>query len=289
MKRMTEAAARGWLSARLLLRDLGRRRAAVAAMLALPVVLELIVVATSPRQPLSMTIAALTETDAAPSSARKNPLWAPLIDDGERTLDQRAVSLVFLGGAGLGFLAAFAGFYLVHHRVEADRRLAGSGFGTGPLFSGKLLALAAVVLALAAWQCLLLRAAFVPARPAAVGVAYVLLGLGYGSCGLLAGVLVRNELAGTLALVLLSNVDVGWLQNPMYYAASESRWLIRALPGHQAVQAALVAAFDQGRAGAALGGAAAMALGLTAAAAGAFHLRVALPRPHRGGTGAATR
>ena len=46
----------------------------------------------------------------------------------------------------------------------------------------------------------------------------------YGGYGLLMGTLLRRDLESIFALLMLINVDAGWLQNPIYYAGSRSRW-----------------------------------------------------------------
>jgi hypothetical protein len=68
-------------------------------------------------------------------------------------------------------------------------------------------------------------------------------GLIYGCLGMLVGALVRGELEGVFVIVFLTNIDAGWLQNPIYFAHSESKSLIRALPGYGPVQLAVVNAF----------------------------------------------
>ena len=65
----------------------------------------------------------------------------------------------------------------------------------------------------------------------------------YGGYGLLTGTLLRRDLETVFALLMLINVDAGWLQNPIYYAGSRSRWLIESLPGHWPAQTSFLAAF----------------------------------------------
>jgi hypothetical protein len=62
---------------------------------------------------------------------------------------------------------------------------------------------------------------------------------------LLVGALFRRELEGILMIVLLANLDAGWLQNPIYYADAQNKILVRALPAFYPSQTTLIAAFTQ--------------------------------------------
>ena len=95
-----------------------------------------------------------------------------------------------------------------------------------------------------------------PERPELRGVGYLeprhivrlasgflLGGAVYGCLGFVIGAVSVHEIEGIFAIVLLTNIDVGWLQNPIYYATSERRALIESLPGHYPTQLAITGAF----------------------------------------------
>src|SRR5687768_6037493 len=113
------------LASRLQLRDLARRPLTTALLLGVPALFAVIAVATTSIRPVAVTFALLIEPGAEPTT---NPAFIDLFDNGVRTISQRALSLVFLGQAGISFLAAFLGFYSVHQRLAADRRLVLAGF-----------------------------------------------------------------------------------------------------------------------------------------------------------------
>ncbi|WP_445385822.1 hypothetical protein ACT6NV_03175 [Robiginitalea sp. IMCC44478] len=69
-----------------------------------------------------------------------------------------------------------------------------------------------------------------------------LIGFVYGSYGLLVGSLIRGELEGILFIVLLVNIDVGWLQNPLFYAEAQNQMIIRFLPAYFPSQTAIITA-----------------------------------------------
>ena len=58
-----------------------------------------------------------------------------------------------------------------------------------------------------------------------------------------ASTLFTSELASIFAIVVLINVDAGWLQNPIYYQNAGSKGLIEALPAHYPSQLTYLSAF----------------------------------------------
>ncbi len=77
------------------------------------------------------------------------------------------------------------------------------------------------------------------------------------------------------SVVLLTNIDVGWLQNPIFYTEATYREVIRYLPGYFPSQVATVAAFTPASLSAPILGALGYAGGLLllAAAMSAYKLR----------------
>jgi len=67
-------------------------------------------------------------------------------------------------------------------------------------------------------------------------------GFVYGCYGLLVGAVFRRELEGILFIALLTNIDAGWLQNPIYYADAQNQALIRHLPAYFPSQVSMVCA-----------------------------------------------
>jgi hypothetical protein len=71
----------------------------------------------------------------------------------------------------------------------------------------------------------------------------VLIGFVYGCYGLAVGSLVKGKIEGVFFIVMLANIDSGWLQNPMYYAEAHNNVIIRYLPAYFPSQSAIIAAF----------------------------------------------
>lgn len=231
------------LAARFALRDLLRRPLVLPLLFLIPALFHAVVLATTRSRPVDVMVAVLREADALEPGA--NPFFEDLFDDGMRRFDARSLALVFLGLAATGFLSAFVAFYLVHGRTGADRRLALSGFRASELAAAKLVVLAVLVAGLSVYETGLIVALGEAQRPVGLFLALAAGALVYGCIGLVLGAAARHELQGILVLVLLANIDIGWLQNPAYYAKSAGRWLIESLPGFWPTQAAVLLALTR--------------------------------------------
>ena len=55
---------------------------------------------------------------------------------------------------------------------------------------------------------------------------------------------ISGELEGILLIVLLANIDAGWLQNPLFYADAQNQIIIRFLPAFFPSQTAILASFS---------------------------------------------
>jgi hypothetical protein len=209
--------------------DLARNRAAVALLVVVPTVFYLVVAATTGHEPIPFVL------DSAGS--------APIV------ADERQVSLLFIGMASVSGVSAFLSFVLLLRPVEADQRLVFEGYRPAELLVAKILVVVAVALLVAAYVTALLVLFFRADRPLGVFAGFVLTSLVYAAVGMLVGALVRRELEGILAILLLVNIDPGWLQSPAFYAHARNQALIRLLPGHHPGQVAMLSAFTHLSAG----------------------------------------
>jgi len=246
MHKARDSALRTLAAAAFLLRDLSRRRIALLLLFIVPALFDGVVLATTASREVEVTLGSLVEPGAqirTPEQSAVDPFDTSLDDDGSRRLDERRLSLVFLGAAAVCFLACFLAFNLVHKRREADARLVLAGFRAYEVLLAKVAVLLVLVALLASYETAILRPWVVPRQTALVIAGLFLGGLTYGCLGLLVGTVAKHELEGIFVIVLLTNVDVGWLQNPIYFAHSQSTATIRALPGYGAAQLAVVGAF----------------------------------------------
>ena len=113
----------------------------------------------------------------------------------------------------------------------------------GPVTIAKVIVLAATMIVLSAYCLGGLRIFFVPKHLGSVLAGLVLVGYVYGCYGLLIGALWERELESIFSVILLTNVDVGWLQNPLFYTEAENKAIVHYLPAYFPVQVAMTGAF----------------------------------------------
>ena len=206
-------------------RDLARNRVAAALLLIIPTAFYLLVYFTTGERAIQFQLSALGGAIL--------------------TANERDLSILFMGMAAVSGLSAFLAFVLVLRPAAADRRLTFEGYAPGELLAAKALVMVGAAAIVALYVTLLLLLFFRPERGAGVFTGFLLTSLLYGVLGLAVGAIARKELEGILFILLLVNVDAGWLQNPVFYAHAHNQGFIRMLPGHHPGQVAMLSAFTQ--------------------------------------------
>lgn len=239
------------------LREVVRSPMSVTLLFVIPVVFFAVVYYTSATDPIRFMLPAVS-------------------DDTALQVSQRDESLVVIATAAVGFLSAFLAMTLVQRNLSANRRLILCGYRAPQLLLAKSLVLLLIASVVSLFVALLLRFLFEPTRFGIVWLGLLGIGLVYGCYGMLVGALARRDLAGILFVILLANIDAGWLQNPVYYSSAPDSTFIRALPAFFPTQTAIIGAFTNHDVARALTWTAAYALALwiLAGAALAWRLRV---------------
>jgi ABC-2 type transport system permease protein len=160
-------------------------------------------------------------------------------------VSMRHESLVFMGLAAVGFIISFLSMNLIQKHTETNRRLILCGYRPSELILAKLTVLLCVTTLIAFFVAGMLPLFFWPDRFLQVVLGFALGGFVYGCYGLLVGALCRGEMEGILFIVLLANIDVGWLQNPTFYSEAQNTEIIRYLPAYFPSQTSVVAAFSK--------------------------------------------
>jgi hypothetical protein len=170
-------------------------------------------------------------------------------------LTQRQVGLVFVSAAVSGFLAAYYALILFHNDFGYFRFCAFMGLSP-PLFTAaRFAAFLGVTALLAAVTTLGLGRVTTLEQPFTVFAGFLLIIVIYGAYGGIVGVLSRSFMTALLWIVLLAQLDAGWLQNPVYYSAAQDSRVIHWLPAFHPCQVVFSGAFTSRNNGAALGGA----------------------------------
>jgi hypothetical protein len=216
-------------AAAMTVRELARKRLVLVLALCVPVVLFAAEFATEGNQIVRVRFAAAAER--------------------VRSVEELDQSLLFISIAATGLISAFFASSLIQRQLDANRRLVLCGFRATELITARLAVLLGIIAAAALYTWFALevftRLELFTRPRFSVGV---LLGITvgafvYGCYGLLVGTLFRSELESIFAIIVLINVDAGWLQNPIYYQNAGSKWLIEALPAHYPSQIAYLSAF----------------------------------------------
>jgi hypothetical protein len=159
------------------------------------------------------------------------------------TVSQRNEALVFIGLAAVGVLTSFLALHLTQKHAEVNRRLILCGYRTTELLASKFLALMTMIALIGCYVGAITPLFFRPQRFVLVLLGFMMAGYVYGAYGMFIGAIFRRELEGILFIVLLANLDIGWLQNPIYYADAQNKAIIRHLPAYFPSQLSMVSAF----------------------------------------------
>lgn len=176
-------------------------------------------------------------------------------------------------------IAGFMMFAATFTTGEFDRRLVRAGCRRGHLVLAKMVALVLAAVIICSYATAVIHLFWQPRQPLVLAAALLCASATYGVLGVALGAVLRREVEGMFAIVMISMVDVG-LQNPAFSGGAGSDG-VRFLPSYGALQAATGAAFSTVR----LGGCLALQLlwftGAAALALLAFHRRSRSGVPRR--------
>ena len=208
----------------MILRMLFRRRIALILLAVIPAVFLSVVEFTSSEHMLPFRLASLNEE-----------IYVGIIE--------RGISLIFIAVASAGFLVSYLALNLIQKNSEVNRRLVICGYHPIELLISILFSLFLMIVFIGVYVGLLTHVFFPIKHLTAFILGLVLIGYVYGCYGLAIGSIIKGELEGILLIVLLANIDAGWLQNPLFYAEAQNQVIIRYLPAYFPSQAAIISAF----------------------------------------------
>lgn len=204
--------------------EIARNRTAVLLILVLPGLFETLIYITTPNRPVSFELASLGADESIDVSARSE-------------------AFIFMAVVAVAIIAGFAGLTLIQRSINAQKRLILNGFPVFQLFLSRLLALLSLIVLVSIYTGCIVEAITHLHRSIGIVIGLMLTGAIYGSYGLLIGALWRRSLESVLSIVLLANIDVGWLQNPIFYTEATNRAVIHYLPGYFPSQITMISAF----------------------------------------------
>jgi ABC-type multidrug transport system fused ATPase/permease subunit len=208
----------------MILKMLFRRRIILIALVALPLVFLTVVELTAPTRYIPFRLASLDIKMFIRESLKQ-------------------IALVFFSVTSSGFLVSLVALNLVQVETDVNRRLVICGYHPFELLISNLLALLLLILFIAVYITTLVSFFVTIKHLTLFTFGLMLIGFVYGCYGLLIGSMIKGKLEGVFFIVLLANIDAGWLQNPMYYAEAHNNIIIRYLPAYFPSQSAVIAAF----------------------------------------------
>ncbi len=208
----------------MILRMLGRRRIVLILLVVIPIVFLSIVELTTSERMLPFRLASLDEEVYI-------------------EISEKGISFIFFAVASAGFLVSFLALNLIQKYNEVNRRLIICGYHPLELLTCILLSLSIMIILIAVYVGFLTNTFYSIDHLGSFIFGLFLIGFVYGCYGLTVGSLIKGELEGILLIVLLVNIDVGWLQNPLFYAEAQNQRIIQYLPAYFPSQTAIITAF----------------------------------------------
>jgi hypothetical protein len=145
-------------------------------------------------------------------------------------LDQKEISLVFISAAVGGFLMSYYAILLFQQDFEYYRYCISMRLSVKTFVASRFGFFFTLVAVMAAFITLIMRGMMNFQNIPGALVGFMLLGLIYGAYGGLVGILAKDFMVAILFVVLLANIDAGWLQNPVFYSTAQETAFIRWLP-----------------------------------------------------------
>ena len=158
-------------------------------------------------------------------------------------LSYHDINVVFIGAAVSGFLTAYYAILLFHRNFEYYRHCIGMGLSPIGFLTSRFLFFLTVTGFLALLVSLVIIQLTEVESVGYLFLGFLMVGIIYGAFGSIMGLLSRDIMGAILGVVLLANLDAGWLQNPLFYTSSQQIEFIQWLPAFYPTQAIFAAAF----------------------------------------------
>lgn len=178
---------------------------------------------------LFITVAIAVTQDA------QMPIELPI--DGETQVVMRglpAVHGIAMAPIASTIIAGIVGLLLMQSAKETDRRLVLAGYRARDVILARFGTLALLVLLITVVSVGVLALDVVPEQPVLFLGAMFLVTAIYGLVGMLLGVIV-GRVAGLWLVLVLSMLDIGLFQSPLFPMVDEA-WWVQILPGHHPME-----------------------------------------------------
>ena len=186
------------------------------------------------------------------------PVWITLIDlmmsesplpfryrgtGEELRVDGQHLTFISGGLNAVTLIVGFLMFSVTYRSGQFDRRLVAAGYPRPHLLAAKVTALTASSVVVAAYSTAMVWAYWHPQQPWLFALGMFTAAVTYGGIGIVLGVLLKGELEGMFAIIMISLIDVG-LESPVVNTGSDND-LVRFLPMYGSMQAGVGAGFTR--------------------------------------------
>lgn len=158
-------------------------------------------------------------------------------------LSQHDINLVFIGTAVSGFLTAYYAILLFNRNFKYFRHCIGMGLSPTGFILARFLFFITVTIILSVYISLSMEWLVTVEHPVRLFIGILSVGMIYGAFGGIVGLISKDIMVAILWVVLLANLDAGWLQNPVFYSSAQKTELIHWLPAFYPTQVVFAAAF----------------------------------------------
>lgn len=156
---------------------------------------------------------------------------------------QEQLGLIFIGLAATGLISSFLAMTMIQKNPLARKRLVLCGYRPVEMAAATITVVLLAMAAISIYISLMVLLFMHPQHLSGVFAGYLSCSFVYGCYGLLVGAILKGELEGILFIVLLTNLDVAWLQNPIYYSGAQTKAVIEWLPAFYPSQTTIISAF----------------------------------------------
>ncbi len=161
------------------------------------------------------------------------------------SLTQREISIIFMAAAVSGFLTAYYAILLFHENFDYFCYCVSMGLKPRVFLLARFCFFLTVVAILAVFITVAVSILMPLSHFFFVLLGFILLGIIYGAYGGIVGVLSKDFMVAIMMIVLLANLDAGWLQNPVFYTHAQESEFIQWLPAFFPCQFIFASVFSE--------------------------------------------
>ncbi|HOV13759.1 MAG TPA: hypothetical protein PK771_05705 [Spirochaetota bacterium] len=145
-------------------------------------------------------------------------------------LNHKQILVLYITAAVIGFLSSYYCMVMFQESLSYFKYCAFIGLPLLNYMIIRILFFIGIVVLITLLVCSIIIF-FVPINNIIlVYLGFIFMGFIYGLYGGIVGVITNNFLSSFLMIIMLTNLDVGWLQNPVFYSFADNTLFIRFLP-----------------------------------------------------------